>query len=379
MENIVKLIYLGLLIMLPYVWLIYLIIKISLNQETQKREKFYFCIPKKVLENDVYLSALILMIVLIIVLVSGLIIKIPADFLGGILVEMTGMLLDAIIIFFLFNLLKFKGEENRDIKRLKEELADYRSWKETEASFRVLGIIRRLNKYNENKFDLNDYYISEIKISDVKIRHSKITETSITKSEINHTDFTTSIIETVDFHKTDLEFAIFNKCTVYNVTTLQGYFYKKFPSGFQVDYLKFTSEIERDELPIGDWYDSDFDNSDIQCSIFDNISLVRCSFEYAKISDCIFYLCKMQNCDFPNAILNGIIFDNVTFFQCDFRDVDLTHCAFKKVEFHQCAVNPALIPKINKEEIIIKNNNVSISLPDTFPPYQYQSYKKFSK
>ena len=77
--------------------------------------------------------------------------------LGGVLVEAHGLVFDLFIFGIVLtaydairqaeeNKKRREAEKQQRIKRYKEELDDYRGWREKEAGYRVAGIIRRLKK-----------------------------------------------------------------------------------------------------------------------------------------------------------------------------------------------------------------------------------------
>ena len=73
----------------------------------------------------------------------------------GLLIEAFGMILDILVIVIVIQWFNEKKEKARKIEQWKEEIDDYRGWDEKEATYRIVGMIRRLNKENVTRIDLS--------------------------------------------------------------------------------------------------------------------------------------------------------------------------------------------------------------------------------
>lgn len=77
-----------------------------------------------------------------------------------VIVELHGVLFDLIVFGILLSIYEAIRSKNEKVERLKEELDDYRGWQEPEATYRVVGIIKRLNKLGINiDIDLKYCYL----------------------------------------------------------------------------------------------------------------------------------------------------------------------------------------------------------------------------
>ena len=96
------------------------------------------------------------------------------EFIRDILVEAHGMLFDILIIgtfiFALHTFLEKRHEKNRNIQRWKEEIDDYRRWDEKEATHRIVGMIKRLNKNNSIGIDLRNCFLKGAKLGDANLQ-----------------------------------------------------------------------------------------------------------------------------------------------------------------------------------------------------------------
>ena len=86
------------------------------------------------------------------------------EFYENILAEAHGMLLDLLVIGVLVYWLNSLGERRRRIERYQEEIEDYLSWEEPEATFRIVGNIRRLNREEETGINLRSAYLTQAKL-----------------------------------------------------------------------------------------------------------------------------------------------------------------------------------------------------------------------
>jgi amino acid permease len=72
-----------------------------------------------------------------------------------------GFFLDILLFGVLIVLINKKREKKLDIKRWQEEIDDYRHWNEKEATFRIVGNIKRLNGHAKTKLDLSYCYLKD--------------------------------------------------------------------------------------------------------------------------------------------------------------------------------------------------------------------------
>lgn len=79
--------------------------------------------------------------------------------LDGLLTEANGMVFDLLVFGVLLSIYERLREKRDKIERLHEEIDDYRLWDEEEATYRIVGAIRRLNKLGVSKIDLNNCFL----------------------------------------------------------------------------------------------------------------------------------------------------------------------------------------------------------------------------
>ena len=85
-------------------------------------------------------------------------------FWGNILVEAHGMLFDLLVIGVFILWLNRLGERRQTIQRYREEIEDYLGWNEKEATYRIVGNIRRLNRESVSDIALSQAYLQGAKL-----------------------------------------------------------------------------------------------------------------------------------------------------------------------------------------------------------------------
>lgn len=114
----------------------------------------------------------ILLIVLILISIYGWIIysKQASDFdWQGIHTESVGMFLDVIFLGVIWSIFEYRRNKKSEIKRYLEEIDDFRPWKNEEATYRIVGIIRRLTNLKFDKIDLSYCFLNKAELWNLKI------------------------------------------------------------------------------------------------------------------------------------------------------------------------------------------------------------------
>lgn len=75
------------------------------------------------------------------------------------LVEANGMFFDLLVFGIFLSIYEASKEKKEKIERLNEEIDDYRGWDEKEATYRIVGAIRRLKREGVNQIDLKKCYL----------------------------------------------------------------------------------------------------------------------------------------------------------------------------------------------------------------------------
>lgn len=95
-------------------------------------------------------------------------------FYENVLIEAHGMLFDLLIIGILLVWLNKNGEKQLRIKRYMEEIDDYRHWKSEEATYKIIGNIKRLNKDKISLVELYNAYLKNANLNYVDLTGSNM-------------------------------------------------------------------------------------------------------------------------------------------------------------------------------------------------------------
>jgi BTB/POZ domain-containing protein KCTD9 len=127
------------------------------------------------------------------------------DALKGILTEAHGMIFDIIIVVILISLLNKRIENKLEIKRYLEEIDDYRGWDSQEASQRVSGIIRRLDKINKSEgLDLHNCTLIKAQLLKINLQGANFRNTLLTRANLRGSNLQRAHLSGATIAKADL-------------------------------------------------------------------------------------------------------------------------------------------------------------------------------
>lgn len=131
----------------------------------------------KKLNKKAALFIIIAIITLVILLILDYNLKIDYK---DIIVEAHGLLMDIILFGILITLYESITGKKERIKDLKEQLEDFRQWEEKEATYRIIGIFKRLKNFGVNKIDLSfcflqgAYFDDKFEMQGVNFSHARM-------------------------------------------------------------------------------------------------------------------------------------------------------------------------------------------------------------
>ena len=88
------------------------------------------------------------------------------------LVEANGVVFDLLVFGILLSVYESLRAKKANIDRFTEEIDDYRGWDEREASYRIAGLLRRLNKEKKYSIDLSNCYLVKAYLSNLNLSNS---------------------------------------------------------------------------------------------------------------------------------------------------------------------------------------------------------------
>ena len=147
-------------------------------------------------------------------ILSVLIRRFLSNFGEGLLIETFGMLLDVlvigIIILWLNEIRDKKRRRELEIQRYQEEIDDFRGWDEKEATFRIVGNIRRLNKRGVSKIDLSICYLEEARLSHCNLQAADLWAVNLQKADLREANLNLANLNLANLQKADLRGANFS-------------------------------------------------------------------------------------------------------------------------------------------------------------------------
>lgn len=157
------------------------------------------------------------------------------SFWENILVEAHGMLFDIFVIGIIVLWLDQIRDKNSTKNSYLEKIEDFRYWHSDEATYRVIGIVKRLNENGVSKINLSNYKFNSARLEEINLENSnlmginfektilrncnlinvKLTGANLTKSnmkncnleraDLERANFTEAELKGINFQKTNLE------------------------------------------------------------------------------------------------------------------------------------------------------------------------------
>lgn len=139
------------------------------------------------------------------------------DFWENVLVEAHGMFLDIVLFGIIFTYYENYHQKNNDIKRYKEEIDDFRGWKQEEAMFRIVGNLHRLIKAGEIGIDLSNCYLIDADLRELNLiaanfSNSILKESKFFSAKLRGSYFNGTLVYNADFSGADLRDCDFSNC-----------------------------------------------------------------------------------------------------------------------------------------------------------------------
>jgi uncharacterized protein YjbI with pentapeptide repeats len=170
------------------------------------------------LNKKVALFIIIAIVALVILLILDYCLKIDYK---DIIVEAHGLLMDIILFGILITLYESITGKKERIKDLKEQLEDFRQWEEKEATYRIIGIFKRLKQLGVKEIDLSLCFLQGAYFDDkFEMQGVNFSHTRMQNSRLNSVNFKNVVLfqaklencfmSNVDFTEANLKAVSFN-------------------------------------------------------------------------------------------------------------------------------------------------------------------------
>jgi len=234
-------------------------------------KKTFHKVKNYLLESELRISIFALLVVFLVIVLISLQYYGDPEFLEGILVEAHGMILDLVIIgvFILWlNLLRDKKER---LRRYQEEIDDYREWTSDEASHRIAGNIKRLNKGGITNLFLSLCYMRKADLRNANLAHSSMHQVDLGESKLRETNLSHANLDTAFLGKSDLRNAVLDNA---NLTRARLHYAKAHGASFK------NTNLSKADMSGGSFRSADFKGADFQ-----KTKLVGADFSGADLRD----------------------------------------------------------------------------------------------
>ena len=220
----------------------------------------------------------------------------------NILVESHGLLFDI----FLFGIGIAIYDEIRgnklNTKRYSEELEDYRGWKDSEAAFRVAGIVKRLEQESTGDINLNNLHIGRLPLE----KRLECLTTNVDYASLSDSDF----------------------------------------FGHDLSGLSFRPRIEHNGINLrkSKLHETKFQDVVMDCSFLSGAQVHKTDFCHASMERAIFTKAEFSGALFHSTVLTGANLNYATFTNCSFRTTVLSGASLIGTKFlEDCAFRNVIL------------------------------------
>lgn len=238
------------------------------------------------------------------------------DYKNNVNVELFGSLVDIIIFGILFYAIQYFFQKKEKIEFLKEQIDDFRDWDEKEASYRIIGIIKRLHKLGVDDINLSRCHFSNISI--VNDENSRL-GFDFRKSDITESKFKDLKLFGTIFDET---YIVPNNKVENPNNVLTTHIFNSLP---QLETIFFNCELKAVSFSNNKFNSLKFKNTKIIGSLLCFSEFKLCRFINVELTDSKFYNSKFDNVTFFNINFTKLFCKNTIFEHCIF-----INCIFKK-------------------------------------------------
>lgn len=232
------------------------------------------------------------------------------NFWENIVAEAHGVLFDLLIIgWFLLWLNKIAEHRTRN-NRYREEIEDYIGWHSPEATLRIVGNIRRLNRGGVK----NGFRLTEVFLEGAKLSGAEMSKTDLWGAQLENASLREAMLDGSNLAGANLENADLERCSLRG-TDLRG-------SNMN------EADLERAVLSEADMRGVSLVGADLQYAVLNHADLRRCKLTGANL----------RGANFDHAILDGASLEGAhlrgaTLRGASLREVDMTGADLIGVDF----------------------------------------------
>lgn len=122
----------------------------------------------------------------------------------NLLVEAHGLLFDLLLFGIILAAVSILAEKRQKIERYKEEIDDYRRWDEKEATYRIVGNVRRLNRLKVTNIDLSFCFLQDAKLENVNLENANLFLAQLQRANLNKACLDNADLQAAQLQASDL-------------------------------------------------------------------------------------------------------------------------------------------------------------------------------
>lgn len=243
---------------------------------------------------------------------------------NGILVEANGMAFDLLVFGILLSVYEVLREKRDKIERLYEEIDDYRGWDEKEATYRIVGAIRRLNKLGKSRLGLNLCFLQNARLSNLNLSGTQMNATNLRGADFHNTNLSWTSIEATTIYKANFREANLTSARMVlasvEANNSDEMFY--FPTGNdsiqKLGYGRKDTTVDFEKCNLTK---AELHLAKLMGANFKGAILIKAELNGANLSSANFQDADLRNAYFGQMGFGSI--QNIEYFKCDLTDVQL--------------------------------------------------------
>ena len=228
-----------------------------------------------------------------------------ANFLENIAAEAHGMVFDLLVIGWFMLWLNRLAERRIRTDRYREEIDDYLGWHSPEATHRIAGNIRRLNRNGiRRELKLTEAYLEGANLAGAYLEGADLWGANLRAAGLHGARLSEANLAGADLKRADLERAVLTRADLRGANLTEA-------------------DLERAFLEDADLRGAIFTEADLQFASLPNARLTRARFIGANLRGAHLEGAHLEGADFGGATLHGASLDGAYLDGASFANADL--------------------------------------------------------
>jgi uncharacterized protein YjbI with pentapeptide repeats len=229
---------------------------------------------------------------------------------GTIRGNILGLCFNILVFGILIVIFNKMGNKKRDIKRYREEIDDYRGWHEPQATFRIIGNIRRLNRLGVSKINLRECFLKLALLKDVNLKEAGLVEADLEGANLDHSNLEKVCLAGANIKKACFNFANLQEAVLSDGVPAEA-------AEFWEANLSYAN-LTRGHFTGANFNGANLEGADLSYSDASRASFCQANMRKAKLHSVLFPEANFNYADLQEAIVGGSHYlyyrDNATIF-----------------------------------------------------------------